>query len=257
MAMQIRVLLGVSLIAVATCSEATAQSGYDARAGGGIVVGYDSRACDASIEGAIRFNSGQAQMQVCAPGSGNSCPVIGDVCSDGSVYAGLSPDGNVPMYASAADAPSSYPWNNGSEDWFDTPVDDCTGDPGSQSGCWEGQQNTEVLASLSGTGSPYFAAQYCSSLMLHTRSDWYLPSRHELEVLFDNRAAIGGFNLSGVWPEGYYWASSESSSSWAWDKSFDTGDPNFSLGKDEARSVRCVRKTSTPPDHFSWDNWGE
>ena len=39
-------------------------------------------------------------------------PSPGDVCADGSVYAGLSPDGNVKMYTTPADA-GQFPWNNG------------------------------------------------------------------------------------------------------------------------------------------------
>lgn len=36
------------------------------------------------------------------------CPNVGDTCSDGSVYAGLSPDENTAMYTTPADAASTY-----------------------------------------------------------------------------------------------------------------------------------------------------
>ena len=35
-------------------------------------------------------------------------PQIGDEMPDGTVYAGLSPDTNKPMYTTPADAPSSF-----------------------------------------------------------------------------------------------------------------------------------------------------
>jgi hypothetical protein len=37
-------------------------------------------------------------------------------------------------------------------------------------------------------------------------NDWRVPTRAELNVLFNNRAAIGGFNVSGSYPAGCYWA---------------------------------------------------
>ncbi len=40
----------------------------------------------------------------CSSGGGPpDCVFVGDVCDDGSVYAGLSPDGYVPMYTTPAD----------------------------------------------------------------------------------------------------------------------------------------------------------
>jgi hypothetical protein len=36
-----------------------------------------------------------------------------------------------------------------------------------------------------------------------------LPTADELNVLFHHRAAIGGFNETGLSPESWYWSSSE------------------------------------------------
>ena len=36
--------------------------------------------------------------------------------------------------------------------------------------------------------------------------DWRVPTRAELNVLFNNRAAIGGFNVSGSDPAGWHWS---------------------------------------------------
>src|ERR1700733_12112296 len=39
--------------------------------------------------------------------------------------------------------------------------------------------------------------------------DWRLPTKTELNVLFNNRAAIGGFDISDSLPTGWYWSSSQ------------------------------------------------
>src|SRR5437763_4259493 len=44
------------------------------------------------------------------------------------------------------------------------------------------------------------AANYALHLDAHGHQDWRLPSRAELNVLFNNRSAIGGFDLSDAHP---------------------------------------------------------
>ena len=71
--------------------------------------------------------------------------------------------------------------------------------------------------------------------------DWRLPSKTELNVLFNNRAAIGGFNVSGSDPAGWYWSSTQGLLWGAWAQRFsDDGFQlyNFKVGHS---SVRCVR----------------
>jgi hypothetical protein len=54
-----------------------------------------------------------------------------------------------------------------------------------------GNQNTiAIMAACSG---PIIAARVCGDLVLNGYSDWYLPSREELDKLYLNRTAIGGF----------------------------------------------------------------
>ena len=54
------------------------------------------------------------------------------------------------------------------------------------------------------------AADYAAKLDAHGLHDWRVPTKGELNVLFNNRAAIGGFNVSGSPPGGWYWSSSRS-----------------------------------------------
>jgi surface protein len=56
-----------------------------------------------------------AQVSTQTPKDGPGCPAIGDVCLDGSINAGITPDGDVRMYAAATDRPTLLPWNNGQD----------------------------------------------------------------------------------------------------------------------------------------------
>ena len=170
------------------------------------------------IEGAIVFNSSQHVLQYCTgsnwQGYGaisvgpTGCPTIGDICSDGSVYAGLSPDGNVPMYTTPADA-GVYPWNNGNSAGHTTT---------SQTSWITGKANMTNLTGMDsddGTGGmqPHQAAQTCTDLADHGHTDWYLPAMDELNILYTNKNTgdlNGTFNETGSFPAGWYWSSSES-----------------------------------------------
>ena len=48
-------------------------------------------------------------------------------------------------------------------------------------------------------------------------SDWYVPSKDELNKLYVNQAAIGGFTSDR------YWSSSESAADGAWHEGFNDG----------------------------------
>src|SRR5271163_4912245 len=50
------------------------------------------------------------------------------------------------------------------------------------------------------------ATEYAAKLDAHGHKDWRVPTKAELNVLFNNRAAIGGFDISGSTPAGRYWS---------------------------------------------------
>ena len=95
-----------------------------------------------------------------------------------------------------------------------------------------GNQNTiDIVAGCSGFS---FAAKVCADLTEGGYSDWYLPSKDELNKLYLNRTAIGGF--SG----GVYWSSSEVSSTNAWYQNFSDGG-QVSLVKFVNLFIRAIR----------------
>jgi hypothetical protein len=76
----------------------------------------------------------------------------------------------------------------------------------------------------------------------HPKRTFRLPTKGELNVLFRNKARIGGFDESRSHPGGWYWSSSGSRlvAGYAWVQRFDDG-RRFWDHKDFKASVRLVR----------------
>lgn len=175
------------------------------------------------------------------PCTGTSTPpTIGEACDDGSVYAGLSPDGNVAMYTTPADAPSTYSWNDGTGNYTDMSMVNCTdASPGTAATCQTGEANTAFLVGATGEPDyPFAAAEYCDGLSAHGYDDWYLPAQDELNVLYTNKNTG---DLNGTFPAGNYWSSSENDNAGARRQRFSDG-LQSNRGKLFGHAVRCVRK---------------
>ena len=127
---------------------------------------------------------------------------IGAKMQDGSAYAGVSPDTGKPMYTTQEDVRGGF---FGLKRHF----------------------------TLKGA----FAA--ASKLKAHGRTDWRVPTKDELNVLFGNRAGIGGFDTTGSDPAGWYWSSSRIYD-YAWAQRFSDGVQGYDYRYD-ASSLRCVR----------------
>lgn len=78
------------------------------------------------------------------------------------------------------------------------------------------------------------AMDYAAALTAHGHKDWRLPSEAELNVLFNNRASIGGFD------DDWYWSSSEFLSIGAGVQQFSDGSQGDG-DKVNLNLVRCVR----------------
>lgn len=98
-----------------------------------------------------------------------------------------------------------------------------------------GQTNTTSI--VNGCGTASIAAKICDDLVLNGYNDWFLPSRDEMNKLFLNRSIIGGFSN-----QGYYWTSTECSSSDAIGFGFDNGDSGYGCGtKHDSNNIRAIR----------------
>jgi hypothetical protein len=98
-----------------------------------------------------------------------------------------------------------------------------------------GTGNANTVAIMAGCATAGIAARLCGDLVQGGYSDWYLPSKDELNKLFLNRVAIGGFDINQ-----FYFSSSQSSSTEAWDQEFSSG-TQFQDPKEIGQYVRAVR----------------
>ena len=86
------------------------------------------------------------------------------------------------------------------------------------------------------------AMNYAASLDAHGHEDWRLPSRAELNVLFNNQAAIGGFKtLEAGRRTSLYWSSTERGTQDAWFRCFGGRLRPASYIKYMMINVRCIR----------------
>ena len=83
-----------------------------------------------------------------------------------------------------------------------------------------GTLNTAAMLGKCTTDAPYQAANYKVANGSKTYSDWFLPAKDELNLLYLNRTSIGGLS------NGIYWSSSQGQSAqevWMWSQDFING----------------------------------
>ena len=154
--------------------------------------------------------------------TGNDNLVIGD-SYQGGIIAYIDSTGQHGLIAATADQSSGIQWYNG--DYI------ATGATGTAIGT--GLTNTNTIIAAQGSGS--YAASIARDYNGGGYTDWFLPSKDELNQLYVNKAAIGG-GFEGD----YYWSSTEYDSRYAWVQDFNFGNQNYSY-KDATFYVRAVR----------------
>ncbi len=171
----------------------------------------------------------------------------GMICSDGSVYAGVSPDGNRNMYAARCDAGQTWDGTNCTGARLLTPWSVANSTTGATS--WvTGAANTFTLATLTDGAQPYHAAAACDALSAHGKTDWYLPARNEVQVVYSK--LVDGTpqdNLPNPLIPTFltnqsYWDSSETGSMSAGSRNFSNGGAGSLNKATNSAYVRCVRK---------------
>ena len=178
---------------------------------------------------------GSASLAVAAAAPVDPCagtPAAGTVCTGGVVYVGTfdpGDGGGVKKYMTTpADSPVRKAW---SAEYIATGAVSTT----------DGAANT---TNLKNRGAGYAAATYCSSLSYGGyTTGWYLPAKDELNLLYINRVAIGGFDMSGALPASYYWSSTDNNHThYIWRQIFSAGINQAVDLKTFVFSVRCVRR---------------
>ncbi len=107
-------------------------------------------------------------------------------------------------------------------------------------GIGAGLKNTAIIIAIMGPGATFpFAATFCNQYSVTvsavTYGDWYLPSKYELNLMYLQKAVVGGF------ADRSYWSSSENDSTTAWTQDFTNGtQQNWQL-KDFGHYVRAIR----------------
>ncbi len=102
-----------------------------------------------------------------------------------------------------------------------------------------GLANTNNLIAALGPTATDYAAGLARAYNGGSYTDWYLPSKDELNLLFLNQATIGGFVGA---PDGYYWSSSEYDVNGAWNQDFaPLGGGQYGSNKANLWGVRAVR----------------
>jgi len=97
-----------------------------------------------------------------------------------------------------------------------------------------GRQNTiDIVSSCNVLG---IAARICNDLNLNNYSDWFLPSKDELNLMYTQLKLHGLGNFTN----NTYWSSSEQTNDGAWGQGFSSG-VQGNTGKEFAGAVRAIR----------------
>lgn len=97
----------------------------------------------------------------------------------------------------------------------------------------KGKSNTDTIVRVQGEGN--YAAKICYDLDYFSFSDWYLPSKDELNKIHNNRKLLGGFVS-----EFCYWSSSEYDTKLAYGEYIYWGG-QVKADKDSSAVVLCMR----------------
>ena len=157
----------------------------------------------------------------------------------GTHYIGESYGGGIVFYvydngkhgliAATSDQSSSIRWYGGSN----------TNTRARADGVGAGLKNTAIIIANQGAvDGAAFAATICNEYSVTvdgvTYGDWYLPSKHELYLLYLQKTVVGGFAGNS------YWSSTEFGSDYAWGQNFGSGLQSAN-GKSNPNYVRAIR----------------
>ena len=172
-------------------------------------------------------------------GSGSTTYSVGDFAQGGIVF-WVDETGQHGLVAAKEDQSTGVRWYAGT--YGNTQA---KGD-----GPFSGEANTSIIiaaqVAIGDDGSTY-AARICNELQVteggKTYGDWYLPSKEELNLMYQNKATIdatAGVNGGSGFASAYYWSSTGGNNYGAWGPTFDGGSQHLD-DKNGTGRVRAVR----------------
>ena len=193
-------------------------------------------------DGEVQVFNGTSWTNMIGDVAAEAPPQVGDFRDGGVVFyvaptpTDLNGNGNLDtgLVCAIEDQSSGIQWNNGS---FTT-----TGATATAIGT--GAANTTTIIQEQGATQTNYAAGLANDYNGGGFTDWFLPSKDELNEIFQNKSIInttatsnGGTNF---FTSPYYWSSTEFDQYLAWMQYFSFGFQNDG-GKDEPGRVRAVR----------------
>ena len=142
----------------------------------------------------------------------------------GGIIAYLDSTGQHGLIVATADQSLGIQWYGINGDYI------VTGATGTAIGT--GLTNTNTIIAAQGSGS--YAASIARDYNGGGYTDWFLPSKDELNILYENKFAIGGFT------DYYYWSSTEIDDVNAWEQDLGSGG-QYDDEKRLTDNVRAVR----------------
>ncbi len=105
-------------------------------------------------------------------------------------------------------------------------------------GLGAGMMNTWLIISQLTEDNPFndFAGKLCADFQYDGFGDWYLPSKYELDLVYQQKDAIGNFNGD------LYWSSTEHNVGFSWGQSFHSYGGQYAYNKNIMSNVRCIRR---------------
>jgi len=202
----------------------------------------------ASGDGELQVNYASGWKNAAGGDITDPPPQIGDYRDGGIVFYIASPpadlDGDGDLDTGLVCAIQDQNSNSGIE-WILGGNTQTTTNGGTSASIGQGQTNTTAMMGQAGyTGG---AAKVCNDYSITvneiTYSDWFLPSKDELNQMYEHKAAINttaAANSGSNFSNGYYWSSTEFDNDIAWIQSFYSGGQGLSY-KNLSSIVRAVR----------------
>ena len=165
-------------------------------------------------------------------------PAVGDVYQGGVVFyifveadAGYVAGETHGLIAAVADQSSGIQWRNGN-------TNQTTGATGTAVGT--GAANTTTIVTAQGATETSYAAGLARAYAAGGYTDWFLPSKDELNLMYSNIGQGSLLGNIGNFADDYYWSSTELDNDLAWLQNFSNG-YQYDFNKDITFNVRAVR----------------